>query len=327
MDNGTILVVGGAGYIGSHTVRALADAGRRVLVLDNLSEGHREAVTRCPLITADIHDCAALNKVFTEHTISAVMHFSAFAYVGESVANPQKYYHNNVSSTLNLLSAMLSYGVKYFIFSSSCATYGNPQYTPIDETHPQSPINPYGATKFMVERIVADYHNAYGLNYMCLRYFNAAGAHPDGATGESHRVETHLIPLILKTFTGENQQIQIFGNDYDTPDGTCVRDYIHVCDLADAHIAALSALLAGAESCCVNLGTGKGVSVKKMISACEEVVGKKAPVVAAPRRAGDPSILTASNALAFQTLGWKPRYTDIREIIATAWNWEQHRRY
>ncbi|MDR2602062.1 MAG: UDP-glucose 4-epimerase GalE [Spirochaetaceae bacterium] len=322
-----ILVAGGAGYIGSHTVRFLRNAGKNVIVLDDLSEGRREAVCGVPFIKANINDAKALEEVFTQNDVNAVIHFAAFAYVGESVLNPQKYYQNNVAAALTLLSAMIAHNVKKIVFSSSCATYGNPVYIPIDEKHPQNPINPYGATKFMVERILADYNAAYGLNYMALRYFNAAGAHPDGDIGESHRVETHLIPLILKTFTGEKQNIQIFGDDYDTKDGTCIRDYIHVCDLAFAHNAAVEALNAGSPSMCVNMGCGRGFSVKEIIKACEEVTGKKAHVLTAPRRPGDPSVLTASSALSRETLGFNPRYTDIREIIETAWEWEKNRRF
>ncbi|MDR2468496.1 MAG: UDP-glucose 4-epimerase GalE [Spirochaetaceae bacterium] len=323
----TILVAGGAGYIGSHTVRALCEEGINVVVVDNLSEGHRETVGGALLVEADINDAAALDAVFAEHTINAVIHFSAYAYVGESVSNPQKYYHNNVGATLTLLAAMLRHNVKQLVFSSSCATYGNPVRIPIDESHPQNPVNPYGTTKFMVERILADYHSAYGLNYIALRYFNAAGAHPDGSIGESHRIETHLIPLALKTITGERAYIEVFGTDYDTPDGTCIRDYIHVCDLASAHCAALRALADGAESRCINLGTGQGASVREVIHTCEEVCGKKVPVVFSARRPGDPPVLVAANNLAKTVLKWSPRWTTIREIIASAWNWEQHRNF
>jgi UDP-glucose 4-epimerase len=260
------------------------------------------------------------------------MHFSAFAYVGESVTNPEKYYLNNVAATLNLLSAMKRHNVKRFIFSSSCATFGNPQYIPIDEQHPQNPINPYGATKLMVERILSDYSHAYGLSYAALRYFNAAGAHPSGKIGESHNPETHIIPLILKAIKGENPVIKILGTDYDTADGTCVRDYIHVCDLAAAHRLALEKLLAVGPAdehlaLCVNLGTGKGTSVKELIAACEEVSGKKAPVEYAGRRAGDPPRLVASNEYARNVLHWEPEWTDIRKIVETAWKWELAKRY
>jgi UDP-glucose 4-epimerase len=325
-----ILVVGGAGYIGSHIVRDLSEHGYHCIVYDNLSEGHREAVEaaagpRC--IFDDINDAGTLNKTFEKESIDAVMHFSAFAYVGESVVNPEKYYQNNVSATITLLSAMRKYNVKNFVFSSSCATYGNPVYTPMDEKHPQKPVNPYGATKRMVERILDDYHNAYELNYIALRYFNAAGAHPDGTIGESHRIETHLIPLVLKTLTGEKENVKIFGTDYDTPDGTCVRDYIHVCDLAAAHRAALELIASSNDSYRVNLGTGSGTSVKEIINASEEVTGLKVPVVTAPRRPGDPPALVAANEYARTILGFNPKYTDIRAIIRTAWTWEKNKKY
>jgi UDP-glucose 4-epimerase len=255
------------------------------------------------------------------------MHFSAYAYVGESVTNPEKYYKNNVSATINLLSVMLKYKVKNFIFSSSCATYGNPVYIPIDEKHPQNPVNPYGATKLMVERILADYSKAYGLKYISLRYFNAAGAHPDSSIGESHRIETHIIPLVLKTLTKERESVSVFSTDYDTPDGTCVRDYIHVCDLAIAHRVALEKVLSGKESYCINLGTGKGTSVRELITACEDVTGLKVPVVYDERRPGDPPELVAASRLAKETLGWEPEYRDIHDIIRTAWNWEKSKKY
>jgi UDP-glucose 4-epimerase len=321
----TILVTGGAGYIGSHVVRNLNENGYNTLVLDNLSEGHREA---CPqIIEASIGDRAALETVFAQNHIDAVMHFSAFAYVGESVVDPEKYYRNNVSATLTLLEAMRKYGVQRFIFSSSCATYGNPAYTPLDEGHPQAPINPYGRTKLIVEKILADYGSAYGLRSIALRYFNAAGAHPDGSIGESHRIETHLIPLVLQAIRGTREHIAIFGTDYDTPDGTCIRDYIHVCDLATTHRAALELLLNGGESACINLGTETGYSVREVITACEEVAGKKAPVVECPRRPGDPPLLVAKADRAKKLLAFSPEYTDIRETIKTAWQWEHKRRY
>jgi UDP-glucose 4-epimerase len=254
------------------------------------------------------------------------MHFSAYAYVGESVTNPEKYYKNNVSATINLLSAMLKYDIKNFIFSSSCATYGNPVYVPIDEKHPQNPVNPYGATKLMVERILADYNKAYGLKYIALRYFNAAGAHPDSSIGESHRIETHIIPLVLKTLTKERESVSVFGTDYDTPDGTCIRDYIHVCDLAATHRAALELILSEEKSYCINLGTGKGTSVKELISACEEVTGLKVPVVYAERRPGDPPELVAANKYAEKIIGFKPRYSGLQDIIKTAWDWEMNKK-
>jgi len=321
-----ILIVGGAGYIGSHVVKDLCERNYHVIVYDNLSEGHREAAGGNDFILGDINDSNLLNKTFEENKIDAVMHFSAYAYVGESVENPEKYYKNNVAATINLLSSMLKYNVKNFIFSSSCATYGVPAYIPIDENHPQNPINPYGASKLMVERITADYNKAYGLQYIILRYFNAAGAHPDGSIGESHKIETHLIPLILKTLTKEKETVSIFGTDYETPDGTCIRDYIHVCDLAAAHRTALEMILSGVDSKCVNLGTGVGISVKEIISVCEKVTGMKVPVKITNKRQGDPPSLVASNKLAKEILDFKPSY-DINNIIKTAWEWEKYRKY
>ena len=321
-----ILIVGGAGYIGSHVVRELNENNYKVIVYDNLSEGHKESVIGNDFILGEINDCNTLNNVFENNKIDAVMHFSAYAYVGESVENPEKYYKNNVCATINLLSTMLKYNVKNIVFSSTCATYGIPAYIPIDEKHPQNPINPYGNSKVMVEKILSDYNNAYGLKYIALRYFNAAGAHPDGSIGESHRIETHLVPLVLKTLTKEKDAVHIFGGDYDTPDGTCVRDYIHVCDLATAHRNALEILLSGSESKCLNLGTGVGVSVKEIISVCEKVTGMKVPVVMSDRRPGDPPVLTASNYYAKQILNFNPKF-DIYETVKTAWEWEKKRRY
>ncbi|GMO26524.1 MAG: UDP-glucose 4-epimerase GalE [Termitinemataceae bacterium] len=325
----TVLVVGGLGYIGSHVVQDLTEHNYNVVVLDDLSEGHRESLnnSNVDFICANINDTGALENVFTKYSIDVVMHFSAFAYVGESVDNPQKYYLNNVCATINLLSAMLRHNVKKFIFSSSCATYGVPEYTPIDEAHPQNPINPYGATKLMVERILNDYHHAYDFDYCALRYFNAAGADPSGKIGESHRIETHLIPLVLKTLTGEKQNISIFGDDYETPDGTCIRDYIHVCDLSLAHRLAMELILDNGGSYCVNLGTGMRTSVKDIIKACEDITGRTVPVVVSRRRCGDPAVLVASTDYAKKLLGWSASYTNIHDIIKTAWNWEQNKKY
>jgi len=321
-----ILVVGGAGYIGSHIVRELNENNYHVIVYDNLSEGHCEAVAGYDFVKGDIIDSTALSKLFSKNKIDAVMHFSAFAYVGESVENPEKYYKNNVVATINLLSAMLKYNIKKIIFSSSCATYGNPVYLPIDEKHPQNPINPYGASKLMIERILSDYNKAYKLEYVALRYFNAAGAYPDASIGESHRKETHLIPLILKTLTGEKDSICVFGTDYDTPDGTCIRDYIHVCDLAIAHRKSLELLFSDSGSKCINLGTGIGISVKEIISACEKVTGMKVPVTFSDRRQGDPPSLVASNEYAKNILDFNFKY-DIDSIIKTAWEWEKNKIY
>lgn len=321
-----ILVMGGAGYIGSHTVRHLLDNGYKVVVADNLIYGHRAAVDpRAEFVHADLLDKFSLQQLFAAHDIDAVIHFAAFTYVGESVSNPQKYYVNNVIGTLNLLNTMLQYGVKKIVFSSTCATYGEPQYIPIDEKHLQNPINPYGRTKLMIEQIFADYGRAYGLQHIALRYFNAAGCSQDGSIGESHSPETHLIPLVLKAITGERPCIKIFGSDYDTPDGTCQRDYIHVEDLALAHRLALEKL--DDYSGCINLGTGIPTSVKEIITAAEKISGQKCPVENAPRRAGDPVKLYADNRLAQEILGWKPQYTAIEDIIRTAWNWETHRKF
>ncbi|GMO43845.1 MAG: UDP-glucose 4-epimerase GalE [Termitinemataceae bacterium] len=327
-----ILVTGGAGYIGSHTVRELRDAGHTVWVYDNLSEGHKEAlvpsiIAEDHFIQNDINDAATLDNFFSKNKIDVVMHFCAHAYVGESVVNPEKYYKNNVAATLNLLGVMKQHNVNRFIFSSSCATYGEPKYIPIDENHPQDPISPYGETKYFVERILKSYSKAYGLNFAALRYFNAAGAHPDGSIGESHRIETHLIPLVLKTLTGEKKDIIVFGSDYETADGTCIRDYIHVCDLAAAHRLAMEYICSTQHDALINLGTGSGVSVKEVISICEKVTGKKVPVVVQGRRVGDPAVLTANSSMAERLLGFKPAHPDIHDIIKTAWYWEQHRRF
>ena len=320
-----ILIVGGAGYIGSHTVKHLMQQGYTCIVADNLVYGHRQAVQSPFFEFVDIQDAAAVQALFDRHTIDAVIHFAAYTYVGESVENPRKYYQNNLVGTLNLLDAMLDHDVKKIVFSSSCATYGNPHYTPLDEAHPQAPINPYGQGKFMVETVFADYARAYGLRYLALRYFNAAGCSHDGDLGESHEPETHLIPLVLKAIKGERECIKIFGTDYDTPDGTCQRDYIHVEDLALAHQLALEKLERFSGS--INLGTGVKTSVKEIISAAEKVTGKPCPVQLAPRRAGDPAVLYAAQGKAQQLLGWQPRYTSIEEIIRTAWLWECHKKF
>ena len=321
-----ILVMGGAGYIGSHTVRHLLDNGYEVVVADNLIYGHREAVDeRAKFVHADLLDALSLDSLFNNNKVDAVIHFAAFAYVGESVTEPEKYYYNNVVGTVNLLHAMAAHNVKKIVFSSTCATYGEPKYTPIDEKHTQNPINPDGRTKLMIEQIFADYERAYGLKHIALRYFNAAGCSADGKIGESHSPETHLIPLVLKAITGERDNIKVFGTDYDTPDGTCIRDYIHVEDLALAHRLALENL--DKYNGCINLGTGIGTSVKEIIVAAEEVSGKKCPVEYVTRRPGDPARLFANNAKAKEVLNWKPKYTNIKDIIKTAWIWELNRRY
>lgn len=322
---GKILVMGGAGYIGSHTLRHLKENGYDVLAADNLATGHKEAVLDSELVIADLLDLESLKRLFSSYQIDAVIHFAAFSLVGESVTDPAKYYRNNVVGTLNLLDVMREFGVNKIVFSSTCATYGNPLYTPIDEKHPQSPINPYGQTKLAIEKIFCDYQKSYGLKYIALRYFNAAGADEDGLIGESHSPESHLIPLVLKAIKGERADIKVFGNDYATPDGTCLRDYIHVTDLALAHRLALEKL--GEYQGFINLGTGIPTSVYEIIKAAEKISGKACPVTIAPRREGDPAELYANNKLAQDILGWHPRYTNIEDIVRTAWNWELNRRF
>lgn len=324
----TILVTGGAGYIGSHTVKELQNSGYEVVILDNLVYGHRELVEnvlKCKLIVGDLSDRALLDQVFTAHPISAVIHFAAYAYVGESVTSPDKYYRNNVVGTLSLLEAMVAASVKNIVFSSTCATYGVPQMLPIPEDHPQNPINPYGMSKLMVEKMLADFDHAYGLKSVCFRYFNAAGADPSGELGEDHNPETHLIPLVLLTALGKREQISVFGTDYDTPDGTCIRDYIHVLDLAQAHILGLERLLQGGDSAVFNLGNGNGFSVKEVIEAAREITGKMIKVQECDRRAGDPAILVGSSEQARKVLGWQPQYSDIKDMLIHAWHWHQKR--
>jgi len=317
-----VLVFGGAGYIGSHTLRHLYNNGYSAVVADNLVYGHKESVpSNVPFEKVDLLDTDALTALFRKYRFDAVIHFAAFAYVGESVEEPAKYYRNNVIGTLNLLDAMLDAGVKDIVFSSTCATYGEPKYTPIDEKHPLDPINPYGQGKLMIEKILADYANAYGLNWIALRYFNAAGAGWD--IGESHTPETHLIPLVLRSIMG-GAKINVFGTDYDTPDGTCIRDYIHVEDLASAHRLALEKL--GKFSGAINLGTGVGTSVKEVITLAEKVSSKKCHIVWTERRAGDPARLFAANGMAKKVLSWTPRH-DIDKIISNAWVWENNKRF
>lgn len=322
---GKILVMGGAGYIGSHTLKHLKENGYDVLAADNLSTGHKEAVLDSKLVIADLLDLDSLKELFSSYQIDAVIHFAAFSLVGESVTDPAKYYRNNVVGTLNLLDTMREFGVNKIVFSSTCATYGNPLYVPMDEKHPQSPINPYGQTKLAIEKIFCDYQKAYGLKYIALRYFNAAGADEGSLIGESHTPESHLIPLVLKAIKGERADIKVFGNDYDTPDGTCLRDYIHVADLALAHRLALEKL--DEYQGFINLGTGIPTSVYQIIQAAEKVSGKPCPTSIAPRRDGDPAELYANNKLAQDILGWQPKYTNIEDIIRTAWNWELNRRF
>jgi UDP-glucose 4-epimerase len=325
---GTILVTGGAGYIGTHAVLALKQAGYDVLVLDNLVYGHRELVTdvlKVNLIEGDLSDRALLDQVFSTHNIQAVMHFAAYAYVGESVTDPAKYYRNNVMATLTLLEAMLAAGVKRLVFSSTCASYGNPQILPIPEAHPQQPINPYGRSKLMVETILSDFDHAYDFRSVRFRYFNAAGADPSGRLGEDHDPETHLIPLVLQTALGKRSHISVFGSDYDTPDGTCIRDYIHVTDLAEAHVLGLDYLLKGGQTEVFNLGNGNGFSVQEVITAAEKVTGQPIPVVRSDRRPGDPASLIGSAAKAREILNWQPKYAELEVILAHAWQWHQQR--
>ncbi len=324
----TILVTGGAGYIGSHGVLALQQAGYSVIVLDNLVYGHRdivENVLKVEFVKGDTSDRALLNDLFAHYPISGVMHFAAYTYVGESVTEPAKFYRNNVVGTLTLLEAMLAAGIKHFVFSSTCATYGVPKTVPIPENHPQTPISPYGMTKLMVEQILTDFDKAYGLKSVCFRYFNAAGADPGGRLGEDHQPETHLIPLVLLTALGKRQSISIFGTDYPTPDGTCVRDYIHVHDLAQAHVLGLQYLLDGGETTTFNLGNGNGFSVKQVINAARQITGREIPAVECDRRPGDPPALVGSSEKAIAQLGWRPLYPDIESIIRHAWNWHQQR--
>ena len=317
-----ILVVGGAGYVGSHTARLLERAGHEVWVYDNLSLGHRAAVSEGRLIVGDLHDRDQLTGVLREKQIEAVAHFAAFALVGESVTDPAKYYHNNVAGSLSLLEAMWAADVKKIVFSSTTATYGVPDRVPITEDESQQPINPYGFTKLVVEQALADYAQAYGFAYAALRYFNAAGAAEDGRIGEDHDPESHLIPIVLQVALGQRESISIFGDDYPTPDGTCIRDYVHVDDLGQAHILALDRLRPG-EGIGLNLGTGRGYSVREVIDACRRVSGCDIPEVVAPRRAGDPPELIACADRARRVLDWQPRYTDVESIVKTAWRWHQ----
>lgn len=315
-----ILVAGGAGYIGSHTNKLLQIGGYETVVYDNLSTGNVEAVKWGQFVEGDLGDINNLAHVFENYPIEAVIHFAASAYVGDSVIDPEAYYINNVANTLNLLKCMRNYDCKKIIFSSTCATYGNPQFIPIDEIHPQVPINPYGQSKLMVERILSDYSDSYGLKYVSLRYFNAAGADPDLDLGECHDPEPHLLPLILEA-AKQNTAINIFGTDYDTHDGTAVRDYIHVTDLADAHLAALKYLLDGGNSDSFNLGNGNGFSVLEVISAVEKVTGKTVIKKPCPRRDGDPALLVGDAKKARSLLNWSPQYTDLDIIVKTAWKW------
>lgn len=322
-----VLVCGGAGYIGSHMVRYLVRHGHAVVVFDNLSTGHREAVADVPLVVGDVADANAVDAVFAEHAFDAVMHFCARSLVGESVQKPLAYYRNNVAGTLGLLEAMQRAGVDKLVFSSTAAVFGQPQTEQIDEAHPTQPINPYGASKLMIERVLADAAQAYGLRSVALRYFNAAGADPSGELGESHEPETHLIPNVLRAALGQGGGLKVFGDDYATRDGTCVRDYVHVNDLAAAHLAAVEYMHGHDGAHVFNLGNGEGFTVLEVIEAARRATGADIAFERAPRRDGDPAVLVASSARARELLGWQPQYTDIGAIIETAWRWHQQPRY
>jgi len=321
-----VLIVGGAGYIGSHMVKLLCQEGMEVTTLDNLWAGYRDAVLGGHFIEGDLADPETLKRVFTEGRFDGVMHFASFIQVGESVREPAKYYRNNVTNTQNLLDAMVAHGVGSFIFSSTAAIFGEPRRVPIDEAHPKAPINPYGRSKWMVEQMLADYDTAYGLKSVCLRYFNAAGADPEGRIGERHQPETHLIPLVLQAASGRGPAITVFGSDYETPDGTCIRDYIHVDDLCDAHLLALRQLWAGATSDAYNLGNGNGFSVREVIDTAQRVTGRIIPVQYGERRVGDPARLVADASQARTALAWRPRFDDLATIIDHAWRWESRTR-
>ena len=316
-----ILVTGGAGYIGSHTVRELRSRGYDVVVYDNLTTGHIEAVEDAIFVNGDLFDVELLKDTFKKYGVDSVIHFAAYSLVGESMTNPLKYYHNNVAGTLALLEAMVACDVKYLVFSSSAATYGDTGEDIISETSPQKPTSVYGMTKLMMEQLMADFDKAYGLKYVALRYFNAAGAHESGEIGEDHNPESHLIPIIMQVLNGKREKLGIFGDDYPTPDGTCIRDYIHITDLADAHIKALESLKSGASSNAYNLGNGNGFSVKEVVETVEKVVGKPVKREIVPRRAGDPAVLVASSDKIKKELGWKPEYDSLEKIVASAWKW------
>lgn len=323
MKNCTVLVVGGAGYIGTQMVKVLLEAKTEVITLDNLSTGHRELHPGGLFIEGNLGDATLLDKIFSTHHIDAVMHFAAYSLVGESVVDPLKYYRNNLARTAELLDAMRRHDIKNFIFSSTAAVYGEPTQIPISEDHSCAPTNPYGVTKLAVERMLQDCDTAHNFKFMALRYFNAAGADESGKLGERHEPETHLIPLILKVAAGERERVKIFGTGYATPDGTCIRDYIHVSDLAQAHMLALEALLAGQDSHIYNLGNSKGYSVREVVEVVRKVTGCRIPVVESDPRPGDPAVLVADSTKIRQHLGWHPEIEDLEEIIQTAWNWHQ----
>jgi len=319
-----ILVAGGAGYIGSHTLLALRAAGHDLLVVDDLSEGHRAALLGVPLLVGSLLDRDFVAAAFQQHRIAAVVHFAARCYVGESVQQPGRYYQNNVVGTLNLLDGMVAGGCRRMVFSSTCATYGAPSAMPIVETMPQQPVNPYGNTKLVCEMLLRDYHLAHGIDSVALRYFNAAGADPEGRLGEDHRPESHLVPLVLAAAAGRRAQLQVYGTDYPTRDGTCIRDYVHVTDLADAHALALASLLDGVSgSRAYNLGSTNGTSVLEVIESAERVTGRRVPYIVAPRRAGDPAVLVGSPARIEAELGWRPSRSTIDTVVETAWRWHR----
>ncbi len=320
----SILVCGGAGYIGSHCVRALKEAGYDCIIYDNLSEGHREAVKDFPLIVGDLKDEEKLNRVFAEYKIEGVIHFAAFALVGISMKEPLSYYENNVSAAISLLKAMERAKVKNIVFSSTCAVYGEPDKVPITEDMPTKPCNPYGQTKRDIEKLLYWCDEAYGIKSVCLRYFNAAGAVPDGSIGEDHALETHLLPLVFHALQGKREAVSVFGTDYDTQDGSCIRDYIHVLDLADAHIRALQYLIKGSPSNIFNLGTGTGTSVLEVIDTVKRITGKDFRVKLCERRPGDPAKLVAEAGKAYEHLGWKPQYSDMETIVKDAYAWHKN---
>lgn len=323
-----ILVTGGAGYIGSHVVEELLKTGQhQIVVLDNLQKGHPEAVLGGEFVQGDLADTGLLDEVFDKYAVEAVVHLAADSLVGESMEDPGKYFRNNVANGVNLLDAMVAHQARYIVFSSTAAVYGEPEKIPITEDHPQRPTNPYGDSKLFFEKIMERYEKAHGLRYVSLRYFNAAGASPSGRIGEVHEPETHLIPIVLQVALGQREAVTIFGTDYDTPDGTCIRDYIHVTDLAVAHVLALDALAAGAASNIYNLGNGRGFSVREVIDTVEKVTGRSLARVEGERRPGDPAVLVASSEKISRELGWKPRYNDLETIVRTAWQWHrQHPR-
>jgi len=316
-----ILVTGGAGYIGSHTAKSLSRAGFAPVVYDNLSAGHRWSVKWGPLIEADLSDKASLKQALKEHNVTAAIHFAAHAYVGESAQEPRRYFQNNVANTLILLDALLDAGISHVVFSSSCAVYGEPRSLPISESHTKLPVNPYGESKLFIERVLEWYGRAYGMRWAALRYFNAAGADPEGELGEVHHPETHLVPCLIEAALGRLDTVELFGDDYPTPDGTAVRDYVHVSDLAEAHVATLQHLVSGGESFSANLGSGHGASVREVVSVVEHVSGKPIHTKIAPRRPGDPAILVADPTLVGKIIGWRAKHSSLEHIVSTAWNW------